>query len=69
MIAAYRDLIERSSDPIERSCSSKTPFTTRREATQRLRHGRSQDGTLRPYHCGHCGEWHLGHRPRRRLRH
>ena len=64
MLADYRALIERPLSPIERACTSKVGYGSRREARTRARHGRHQDGTLRPYHCGNCGEWHLGHRRR-----
>jgi hypothetical protein len=58
----YRDLIYRRMPLIERSCTSKSMFTSRREANQRARHSRGTDGSLRPYHCDNCGGWHLGHR-------
>ena len=66
MITAYALLTERPRSRVERSCSSKVPFDSRREAVSRVRHGRHQDGTLHPYHCAFCGAWHLGHRFRRR---
>jgi hypothetical protein len=66
LITAYTLLVERPIGREERSCASKVPFSSRREARSRVRHGHGQDGTLRPYHCQFCGEWHLGHRPRRR---
>ena len=62
VIAAYRSLIERPRDPVGRSCSSKSVFTSRREAVSLSRHGHHQDGTLQAYHCPHCEFWHLGHR-------
>jgi len=61
----YRLFINRDLPRIERGCTSKALFIRRREARSMGRHGRSQDGALRPYHCGWCGGWHLGHRPRR----
>jgi hypothetical protein len=64
MLAAYRALIERPLSPIERGCTSKVGYSSRREARTRSRHGRHQDGTLQPYRCGNCGDWHLGHRRR-----
>jgi hypothetical protein len=66
MIAAYTLLTERPTGRVERSCSSKAPYGSRREARSRVRHGRHQDGTLHPYHCAFCGAWHLGHTARRR---
>lgn len=62
MLADYRALIERPRSPIERGCTSKVPYDSRREARARSRNGRHQDGSLQPYHCQHCGAWHLGHR-------
>jgi hypothetical protein len=66
MITAYTNLIERPTDRVERSCSSKSAFGSRRAARSHVSHGRHQDGTLRAYRCAFCGAWHLGHRPRRR---
>ena len=63
MITAYTLLVERPVDRIGRSCSSKILSASRREARARVRGGRHQDGTLRPYHCQLCDQWHLG--PRR----
>ncbi len=65
MIVAYTQFTERPADRVERSCTSKIPYASRREARSRVRHGRHQDGTLRAYHCQFCGAWHLGHTPRR----
>ena len=65
VITAYTLLTERPMNRLERSCSSKTPFASRREARSRVSGGRNQDGTLKPYHCEFCGAWHLGHTPRR----
>ena len=62
MHAAYRTLTERPRSPIERGCTSKISFTSRREARTRSRHGRHMDGSLQPYRCVTCGAWHLGHR-------
>jgi hypothetical protein len=62
MIDAYRSLVERPRNVVSRSCSSKSAFTTRRDALSLSRHGRHQDGTLQAYHCPHCDLWHLGHR-------
>jgi hypothetical protein len=64
MIVAYTQFIERPTGRVERSCTSKVPYMSRREARSRVRHGRNQDGTLRPYRCPFCGAWHLGHKPR-----
>ena len=49
VIIAYTELVERPTNRVERSCSSKIPYATRREARARVRGGRNQDGTLRPY--------------------
>ena len=68
MIAVYREYIERPRDPIQRGCISKAAYVSRRGALQFARHGRRQDGTLRPYHCANCDAWHLGHRPAKRRR-
>lgn len=65
VITAYTVLVERPTNRVERSCSSKIPYATRREARARVRGGRNQDGTLRPYRCQFCDEWHLGHGRRR----
>jgi hypothetical protein len=65
VITAYTLLVERPTDRIGRSCSSKIPYASRRDARARVRGGRHQDGTLRPYHCQFCDAWHLGHTRRR----
>jgi len=57
----YRELINRNLPLMERGCTSKARFLSRREARSMGRHGRHQDGSLRPYHCRFCDWWHLGH--------
>lgn len=64
MLAEYRLLIERPPSSIERGCTSKISYTSRREARSTSRRGRHLDGSLAPYHCTNCGAWHLGHRRR-----
>jgi len=65
VITAYTLLVERPTDRLGRSCLSKIPYLSRREARARVRDGRNQDGTLRPYRCQFCDLLHLGHRRRR----
>jgi len=65
VIANYRQFINRDLALIERGCTSKAAFVSRREARSWVRNGRRSDGSLGPYHCGVCGKWHLGHRRRR----
>jgi len=60
----YRQLINRDLPRVERGCTSKAYFVSRAEARSLSRHGRRQDGAMRPYHCHTCAGWHLGH-PRR----
>ncbi|MFL5674937.1 MAG: hypothetical protein ACJ779_08025 [Chloroflexota bacterium] len=62
MLADYRSFIERPTSPLERGCTTKVAYTSRREARTRSRHGRHADGSLQAYHCRYCGGWHLGHR-------
>ena len=59
---AYHDLINRDLPLVDRGCTSKSVFVSRREARSSAKHGRSQDGTLHPYRCRYCAGWHLGHR-------
>jgi hypothetical protein len=61
MQTVYRELIDRQVPFEERACLSKVRYSSRREARSLVRHGRRQDGTLEPYRCQFCGEWHLGH--------
>ena len=61
MQTVYRELIDRQVPFEERACLSKVRYASRREARTLSRHGRRQDGTLEPYRCRFCGEWHLGH--------
>lgn len=44
--------------------TSKAAFVSRGEARTLTRHGRFGHGSLEPYHCRHCGMWHLGHHRR-----
>lgn len=54
-----------------RSCASKIPHVSRREAKQvaRLTNTRWGGGSLDAYHCGYCGLWHVGHGRQVRKRH
>lgn len=60
----------------QRSCAGKISYVSRRHAKTELkrwegvRRGPSI-GRPEPYHCQHCDQWHLGHRPRahNKLRH
>ena len=65
-LLAYRQFINRELPRVERSCTSKAMFVSRREAANLGRHGRGTDGAMKPYHCSTCGAWHLGHRRRMR---
>jgi hypothetical protein len=47
----------------EVACLGKTRFDTRRAAKRRANQIRREGGpAFRPYPCGFCGLWHLGHR-------
>ncbi|HJW21517.1 MAG TPA: hypothetical protein VJ506_03720 [Candidatus Limnocylindrales bacterium] len=61
MIADYRLLINRDLPFMQRGCSSKVGFVSRREARTAVRRGRHGNPQLDPYHCRWCGLWHLGH--------
>jgi hypothetical protein len=65
MTVDYHLFINRNLPPLERGCTSKAMFVSRREARAQVRHGRQGDGSVKPYHCGHCDHWHLGHRRHR----
>lgn len=58
---SYRDYINRILPPLERSCTSKARFGSRREALRQRRRGRWTNDILRPYRCCSCSGWHLGH--------
>lgn len=60
----YRTLINRDLPLVERGCTSKVAFESRREALNLARNGRRSNGQLHPYHCRYCDLWHLGHRHR-----
>jgi hypothetical protein len=62
MQVAYRDLVDRRLPRVERGCTSKSAYNSRREASTMSRHGRHKDGSLKPYRCRVFGLWHLGHR-------
>jgi len=59
--ADYRQFINRNLPLLERGCTSKALFTSRREARSLVRNGRRSSGALKPYHCRSCRGWHLGH--------
>ena len=63
-LLAYRQFINRDLPQLERSCTSKAIFLSRREAVSATRRGRRGDGAMHPYHCANCSRWHLGHRRR-----
>lgn len=62
MLADYKTFINRDLPPVERGCTSKAVFVSRREARSLSRHARHGSGQLAPYHCQVCDLWHLGHR-------
>ena len=59
--ADYRQFINRNLPLLERGCTSKALFTSRREARSLVHNGRRSYGVLKAYHCWSCGGWHLGH--------
>lgn len=61
-VISYRDFINRDLPPVERGCTSKAVFVSRGEARTFARRDRRHDGSLHPYHCRFCTQWHLGHR-------
>lgn len=62
----YRLLINRDLPLRERACESKAVYASRGEARSLIRHGRRNDGGMKPYRCSFCAMWHIGHRRRRR---
>lgn len=54
-----------------RSCASKIPHVSRREAKQvaRLTTNRWGGGSVDAYRCGYCPMWHVGHGRQVRERH
>ena len=62
VIADYRLFINRDLPLVERGCTSKAAFISRREARSRANHSARSNGRLAPYHCRTCDLWHLGHR-------
>jgi hypothetical protein len=60
----YHQFINRNLPLVERGCSSKALFVSRREAQNLARNGRRADGRVHPYRCRTCDGWHLGHRRR-----
>ena len=59
---AYRLLVNRDLPRRERMCTSKVPFSSRREAASASSHRRGTGGQLSSYHCPYCDQWHLGHK-------
>lgn len=53
-----------------RECAGKQSHPHRAAAVEAGRWRRERFGArladTYPYHCRHCGAWHIGHRPRRR---
>jgi len=64
LTADYRNFINRDLPLVERGCTSKAAFLSRREARSLSRYSRRADGQVKPYHCANCDLWHLGHRRR-----
>ena len=53
----YASFINRDLPLREKACTSKIPYVSRREATTTTRRQES----VKPYRCGSCGLWHVGH--------
>lgn len=64
----YRLYINRDLPIRDRACESKAVYVSRADARSMARQGHRQDGSLTPYHCRFCSQWHLGHRRRRHAR-
>jgi hypothetical protein len=62
MSVIYRQFINRDLPRVDRGCTSKAIFVSRSEAKTSARRNRRNDGSLHPYHCRYCDQWHLGHR-------
>jgi hypothetical protein len=62
MSVIYRQFINRDLPHVDRGCTSKAIFVSRGEAKTSARRNRRNDGSLHPYHCRYCDQWHLGHR-------
>jgi len=60
MASDYHQFINRDLPLVERGCTSKAVFQTRREARTRISHGLRSNGQLDPYRCRYCGAWHVG---------
>ncbi len=44
----------------KRGCTDKIIYATAREArTAMKRHDRKNASAGKPYHCPHCGQWHI----------
>jgi len=61
-VVSYRKFINRDLPRMERGCTSKALFISRSEAKSSARRNRRNDGSLHPYRCRYCDQWHLGHR-------
>jgi len=61
-VISYRQFINRDLPRVDRGCTSKALFVSRSEAKTSARRNRRNDGSLHPYHCRYCDQWHLGHR-------
>lgn len=46
-------------------CYGKVRFDSHEAALTRMNQFRSRPATLHPYHCEHCGKWHLGNHKQR----
>ena len=60
-VVDYRQFINRALPPVERGCTSKAVFVSRREAQTSTRRNSRSDGSLRAYRCRYCVGWHMGH--------
>jgi hypothetical protein len=46
-------------------CKGKVRFETFEDAKARLQSMKNRPVTMKPYHCKHCGKYHLGNKPDR----
>lgn len=54
----------------ERQCLKKKPYINRRIAAEKAKlASKRANEFIKPYRCGHCFQWHIGHVPTAMLPH
>lgn len=48
----------------ETQCAGKRPYVTKDEAKRAAKRSEASFGRMHAYRCAHCGDYHIGHKPK-----